>query len=121
MFTDNKFLLILILLSTKSNYANATSKINASGERKNYAFLMFENFALNEENFKEELSILKLLKQYKEDLKIWNEHFKEEYSTFANRKNDSHLIYGAKRLLHRLYSYKSGKKKVFFIKTFFTF
>mgnify|MGYP007048360378 CR=1 FL=1 len=34
----------------------------------------------NEENFKEELSILKLLKQYKEDLKIWNEHFKKEYS-----------------------------------------
>ena len=119
MFTDNKIVLTLILLLIKGIFTDATSKINAAGERNNYAFLMFENFPLNEENFKEELSILKLLKQYKEDLKIWNEHFKEEYSTFVNRKNDSHLIYGAKRLLHRLYSYKMGKKIIIFFFNFY--
>ena len=82
---------------------------------------MFENFPLNEENFKEELSILKLLKDYKENLKMWNDFFKEEYSTFVNRKNDTQLIYNAKLLLHRLFSYKTGKILSFTNLNFFSF
>ena len=118
MFTDNKISLIFICLFIQGIYGN-TSKVNPSGERKNYGFLMFENFPLNEENFKEELSILKLLKDYKENLKTWNDFFKEEYSTFVNRKNDTQLIYNAKLLLHRLFSYKTGE--ILFIFLFFTF
>ena len=120
MFTDNKISLILICLFIQGIYGN-TSKVNPSGERKNYGFLMFENFPLNEENFKEELSILKLLKDYKENLKMWNDFFKEQYSTFVNRKNDTQLIYNAKLLLHRLFSYKTGKILSFTNFTFFSF
>ena len=102
------WLFVLILTST-STLCYAQQKINPSGERSNYGFLMFENFPLNQENFKDELKILEVIKDHQDTLKTWSDFLKIEQKTFENRKNDSQLPYSGKQLLHRFYSYKTGK------------
>ena len=102
-------MLLIWLIFTSTSFCYAQQKINPSGETSNYGFLMFENFPLNQENFKDELKILKVIKEHQNTLKIWSDFLKIEQNTFLNRKNDSQLPYSGKQLLHRFYSYKTGK------------
>ena len=90
--------LVLILL-----VSNGQSQ-DASGGK--VAFQMFENFEANRETFISELAILKALKLYQSNLKIWKNHFQDLLSKFKNRKKDSELPISSEQLLHRLTHYE---------------
>ena len=75
--------LIIIIISSFVLITTVQSSLNNDNGK--FDYFMFENFPQNEENFKQELKLVNVLKDYSHKLKTWRATIKIHLEQFKSR------------------------------------
>ena len=78
-----------------------------------FDYFMFENFPQNEENFKQELKLVNVLKDYQHKLKTWRASIKPHLEQFKSRlSKENHLPISLFHVLNRGFVYQTTIKNM---------
>ena len=99
-FITLSFILVTVQSSTNENDGK-------------FDYFMFENFPQNAENFKQELKLVKVLKDYQHKLKTWRNSIGKNLEQFESRTvRENHLPISFFHILNRGFAYHTTIKKM---------
>ena len=103
--------LIIIIISSFVLITTVQSSLNNDNGK--FDYFMFENFPQNEENFKQELKLVNVLKDYSHKLKTWRASIKIYLEQFKSRiAIGNHLPISFFHILNRGFAYHTTIKNV---------